>query len=188
MAPIGCHATGKGESVRKLEVTSPSAVRVALRHEAAHSAQVRFVHRLHSLLLVSTGRSCYEVAKAFGDDPRTVERWVREFQQHGIDGLKDRPHRGRPCALTDADMSQLSIAVEAAPRELGYASDLWSHQLLRQEVLRRCGLELSVRHCQRLLTRLGMSVRVVADSAASEPSRVDPPTDGVKPDSGARSV
>ena len=76
--------------MHKLEITTPATVQAALRHEGEHSPQTRFVHRLHCLLLVGTGRSCYEVAEVFGDDPRSVERWVHEFQQHGVEGLREK--------------------------------------------------------------------------------------------------
>ena len=53
---------------------TPATVKAALWHEGEHSPQSRFVHRLHCLLLVGTGQSCYQVAKVFGDDPRSIER------------------------------------------------------------------------------------------------------------------
>ena len=136
--------------MHKLDVTTPAAVQAALRHEGEHSPQSRFVHRLHCLLLVGTGRSCYEVAEVFGDDPRSVERWVREFQQHGIDGLREKPHPGRHATLADAQMRQLAVALKSVPRELGYAADAWNSKVLRAEILRRFGVTLSARHCRRL--------------------------------------
>ena len=136
--------------MHRLEVATPEAVQAALRHEAKRSPQSRFLHRLHCLLLVGTGRSCYEVAGVFGDDPRSVERWVREFQQHGIEALREKPHPGRQATLADAQMRQLELALKSVPRELGYAADVWSNKLLRAEILRRFGVTLSARHCQRL--------------------------------------
>lgn len=144
--------------MRKLEVTSPAEVQAALRHEGEHSPQSRFVHRLHCLLLVGTGRSCYQVAEVFGDDPRSVQRWVREFQQHGIEGLREKPHPGRQATLADAQMRQLALALKSVPRVLGYAADVWSNQLLRAEILRRYGVTLSARHCQRLFRNLCQSL------------------------------
>ena len=143
--------------MHKLEITTPAAVQAALRHEGEHSSQSRFVHRLHCLLLVGTGRSCYEVAEVFGDDPRSVERWVREFQQHGIEGLREKAHLGRHATLADAQLQQLAVALKSVPRELGYAADAWNSKLLRAEILRRYGVTLSGRHCQRLFRILQQS-------------------------------
>ena len=143
--------------MHKLEITTPAAVQAALRHEGEHSPQSRFVHRLHCLLLVGSGRSCYQVAEVFGDDPRSVERWVREFQQHGIEALKEKPHTGRHATLADAQMRQLALALMSVPRELGYAVDVWNNKLLRAEILRRFDVTLSARHCQRLFRNLCQS-------------------------------
>lgn len=136
--------------MHRLEVTSSAAMRAALRNEGKHSPQSRFVHRLHCLLLVGTGQSCYQVAEVFGDNPRSFERWVCEFQQHGIDGLREKQHPGRQATLADAQMQQLALALKGVPRELGYAENVWNNQLLRAEILRRFGVALSARHCQRL--------------------------------------
>ena len=140
--------------MQKLEVTTSAAIQAALRHEGEHSPQARFVHRLHCLALVGAGRSCYEVAAVFGDDPRSVERWVREFQQFGIEALREKPHPGRHATLADAQMRQLALALKSVPRELGYAADVWNSKLLRAEIARRYGVTLSARHCQRLFRSL----------------------------------
>ena len=143
--------------MHKLEITTPTALQAALRHESEHSPQSRFVHRLHCLLLVGAGRSCYEVGKVFGDDPRSVERWVHEFQQHGVEGLREKPHPGRHATLADAQMHELALALMDAPRWLGYAPAVWTNKLLRTEILRRYGVKMSVRNCQRLFRVLQQS-------------------------------
>lgn len=140
--------------MHKLEVTSTATIQATLRHEDKLSPQSRFVHRLHSVLLVGAGRSCYEVAEVFGDSPRSLERWVRKFQQHGVEGLRDRPHTGRHAALTDVQMRQLALVIKSDPGELGYAPDVWNNKLLRAEILHRFGVTTSVRHCQRIFRRL----------------------------------
>ena len=137
--------------MHKLEVTTPAAVQAALRQEGEHSPQSRFVHRLHCLALVGAGQSCYEVAAVFGDDPRSIERWVRKFQQFGIEALREKPHPGRHAILGDAQMRRLALALKSVPREMGYAAEVWNSMLLRAEIARRYGMTLSARHCQRLL-------------------------------------
>ena len=136
--------------MHKLEITTPGAIREALRQEGEHSSQSRFVHRLHCLVLVGSGTSCYEVATAFGDDPRSVERWVHEYEQFGIEALKEHPHPGRHSILTHAQMQDLEAAFDGVPGEQGPAADAWTGKLLRAEILRRFGVKLSARHCQRL--------------------------------------
>ncbi len=140
--------------MHKLEVTKPSAVQVALRYESEHSPQSRFLHRLHCLLLVGRGQSCYEVAEVFGDDPRSVERWVHKFQLQGVEGLRDKPHTGRNASLDDVQMRELAVVLTHVPRNLGYAADVWNSQLLRAEIFCRFGVNMSARHSLRLFRTL----------------------------------
>ncbi len=148
--------------MQRLKVTSPDEVQAALRQEGARSPQSRFVHRLHCLLLVGKGQSCCEVARVFGDDPRSVERWVHEFHSHGIDGLREKPHSGRHAKLSNLQMEELALAVDSPPHELGYAAIAWTNKLLRWEIERRFGVMLSVRHSQRMLISLRPSMPCAA--------------------------
>jgi transposase len=145
--------------LRKLAIGASEPITAALRQEVARSPQSRFAHRLHCIALVAAGKSCYEVARAFGDDPRSVERWVRGFQQFGIDALRDKPHTGRHASLTEYQMRQLRLALATAPRDFGYAADAWSDNLLRREILRQFDITLSLRHCRRLFMVLDPSHR-----------------------------
>lgn len=139
--------------MRRFEVKTQEVLRRALLLEGRH-AQSRFVHRLHCVRLVGAGQSCYGVAAVFGDHPRTVQRWVREFQQFGIEGLKEKPHPGRHATLADTQMRALELVLKCQPRELGYAVPEWNSNSLRAEILRRFSVSLSRRHCQRLLRML----------------------------------
>ena len=143
--------------MHKLEVTHPDVVQAALRHEAAHSPQWRFAHRLHCVLLVGAGRSCYEVAALFGDDPRSIERWVHEFQQFGIEALREKPHGGRHGILTTTQMRELELVLQNGPRERGDGAEVWNRALLRAEILQRFGVSMSARQCGRLFKRLARS-------------------------------
>lgn len=137
----------------KLAVTAPELLRDALKDAGLHSPQSRFLHRLHCLMLVALGSSCCEVARLFGDDPRSVERWVHRFQRRGVVGLKDESRPGRHTRLGEADIRELELALAASPRELGYAQAAWSARLLRAEIRRRFAVDFSQRHCQRILQR-----------------------------------
>src|SRR5689334_13821098 len=55
--------------------------------------EVRF--RAHILLLLADGHSWATVATVLFCSSRTIDRWVKRFQQEGIDGLAGQK-RGRP--------------------------------------------------------------------------------------------
>lgn len=53
------------------------------------------VRRAHAILLVSEGKSLAETARIVGVGRRIVRLWVSRFTEKRIEGLKDRPGRGR---------------------------------------------------------------------------------------------
>ena len=137
--------------MRKLQLTDTDVVKALLRSETRRSPQATFAHRLHCVALVGAGLGCDEIAAAFGDDLRSVQRWVRRFQQAGAEGLVDTPHSGRPASLDETQMRQLRLAIAAPPQAFGHAGAVWSGEILRLEILRRFGVTHSKRHCARLL-------------------------------------
>ncbi len=66
------------------------------------------------LLLLAEGLSVVQVATMVGSTRRFVYKWATRFQQHGIDGLADKPGRGRRPGLTTPAKGQ-----QASSRQKG---------------------------------------------------------------------
>ena len=137
--------------MHRLPLPDSGLLRSALAAQVKRSRELRLMHRLHAVLLVSLGRSCYEVAHWFGQDPRSVERWVHAFVDSGAAGLRDHDRCGRPARLSTQQRLQLESELEAAPAACGYAHPLWSGKLLVRHLESHYGVTLSLRVCQRLL-------------------------------------
>ena len=114
------------------------------------SAELRYSHRLHAVLLVGTGINCYQVAEWFGDNARSIESWVSAYNLLGVDGLKCQPGAGRPGRLTAAQSAQLARDLASAPDSPG-RQQCWSGKRLALHLERQFGVTLSLRRCQRLL-------------------------------------
>jgi transposase len=140
--------------VHKLTLASAPRLRELLRSVVSASDEQRFLHRLHCALLVAEGRSCYEVARWFGEDPRTVERWVHALDMNGIEGLKEHHAGGRPARISAGLLESLTLDLCEAPDRAGYPEPAWSGRLLKRLLEDRYGIKLSPRQCQRLLRRL----------------------------------
>jgi hypothetical protein len=72
--------------MRKLEIQDAVVMQLAIREEINRSEEARYDHRLHGLLLVSSGRSCNEVGTLFGEAATTVQRWVAASKSPGLLG------------------------------------------------------------------------------------------------------
>lgn len=145
--------------MRKLEIKDADIIRIAVQQEILRSEESRYDHRLHGIMLVCSGFSCSEVAELFGHSPRTVQYWVRRFEESGFAGLEDIPRPGRPAVMDKTIHQGLGKDLRLSPRELGYTQNLWDGKLLSHHLAQRFGVNLGVRQCQRLFRQMGFRRR-----------------------------
>jgi transposase len=148
-----------GSKMQKLTLKDNELMHIAIQQEIARSDESRYDHRLHGLLLVSQGYSCYDVADLLGQDPRTIERWVKRFDNRGFGGLHEGEHPGRPTRLGTEDCLKVETDLRRSPRDFGYGQNLWDGKLLAHHLALHYDLTLGVRQCQRLFGQFGFRQR-----------------------------
>lgn len=159
--------------MRKLAIADADVMRLAIQQEIARSDESRYDHRLHGLLLVAGGHSCPQVAEWFGEDRRTVQRWVTRFETHGLTGLRDGARSGRPATLNATQWAALGRDLRREPQAFGHPGHLWDGKQLSAHLRRRYGVELGVRQCQRLFGPMGFRLRKPRPQVAqSDPAKV----------------
>jgi transposase len=57
---------------------------------------------------IKNGANNTQTARNLHISRRIVNDWIKRFYEHGLDGLKEKPHSGRPCNLNEQQLSQLS--------------------------------------------------------------------------------
>ena len=87
----------------------------------------RDVKRARIVLLAAEGRSTRSIAEEVGVQPRIVSNWRRRFAEHGLGGLKDRPHGGKKPIYGKATNKRI-LALLDQPAPHGYAR--WTGSLL----------------------------------------------------------
>jgi len=145
--------------MRRLQIQDAEIMRIALQQEILRSEESRYDHRLHGVLLVCSGRSCYETAQLLGRSSRTIEYWVARFERSGFAGLQDRDRSGRPSALDESMRGAIGQDMRESPRALGYEQNLWDGKLLSHHLAYEYGVLLGARQCQRLFRSLGFRRR-----------------------------
>ena len=140
--------------MRRLTLGSPSSLRELIHALLKTPCEPHFLHRLHCVLLIAEGRSCYEVARWYGWDPRTIEHWVRALGPRGVEGLAEHHGGGRPTRLSGELEQRLSLELREPPNAVGYAEREWTGRLLAFHLAASYGTMLSPRQCQRMLRRL----------------------------------
>ena len=159
--------------MRKLEIADPEVMRIAIQQEISRSDESRYDHRLHGLLLVAGGQSCQQVAELFGEDRRTVQRWVKRFESHGLEGVREGERSGRPATLDANQWAALGRDLRRDPGAFGLTGHLWDGKLLSEHLRQRYDVTLGVRQCQRIFTQMGFRLRKPRPQVAqSDPVKV----------------
>ena len=145
--------------MKRIHISEPEYVILALQDEIRRSDESRYDHRLHGVLLVAQGLSCTKVALLLGDAPRTVAYWVHRFEVEGLAGLADGDRPGRPRRLSNEQLEQVSGALRKTPSDFGLSGNLWDGKTLSEFVAKRWGVTLGVRQSQRLFRQFGFRLR-----------------------------
>jgi len=95
------------------------------------------------LLAVDAKMTAPQMAKIVRQDEQTVRRWLKRFNQEGINGLYDEPKSGAPRRVTDAYRARLLVIVRQRPRSLEQPYSLWTLQRLVDFMAEETGLRFS---------------------------------------------
>ena len=145
--------------MRKLSVEDGEDMVIALQNEISRSPESRYDHRLHGVLMVAKGMSCYGASGILGNSPRTVEYLVKQFNNRGLISLLDRPRTGRPSRISDEIMEKIDQDLRQDPHDFGYKQNVWDGILLRQHLRDHYGIDMGVRQCQNIFHTLGFRLR-----------------------------
>ena len=140
--------------MRRLSIADARLSEQVIWREILRSRESRYDHRLHGVLSVCRGLSCYETAAVWGRSPRSVEHWVKRFENRGLSGLLEKGRPGRAPSLSSAEAARLQRQLLGDPVRCGWPERRWTGPLLKLHLARGYGRALSLRQCQRLLRKL----------------------------------
>ena len=121
-----------------------------LEQQIRQSSEQRLGHKLHAVLLRKRGMEYPELAKWLGESTRTLARWVRAYNMHGLAGLQEK-QSGRPMRLTREQRDEVIEAINKGPRSVGRAATAWTGNDLADWINRRWGVRLHDRQCRRMI-------------------------------------
>lgn len=139
--------------MKALTLSDASTIILGLQDEIRRNPESRYDHRLHAVLLVAQGMNCCRVAPLLGDAPRTVEYWVRRFEQKGLAGLQEGQRSGRPPRLSPQQVAEAQAALRRQPSDFGLSGNLWDGKTLAAYIERAYGVQLGARQCRRFFRK-----------------------------------
>ena len=145
--------------MKQLTVKDAVHMQIAIQQEIQRSEESRYDHKLHGVLLVANGYDGYQVAEMFGQNPTTVQRWVKRFNTSGFAGLMDGERTGRPTLLTEKQWEQLGEDLRKPPEVFHYMQAFWDGRLMSQHIHKKYKVQIGIRQCQRIFNQLGFRLR-----------------------------
>jgi len=110
-------------SLREL---TPEECKTIDRWQHARTVSERLRQRASIIALLADGQHAPARAAQLQVDDETVRRWLKRFNEQGLEGLKERPRSGRPATSTQ---EQVSVIIETAlckPEQLGQSFGSWT--------------------------------------------------------------
>lgn len=145
-----------------------------LRSFARRERDGRVSARLLALANALDGLPREAAAKLAGMTGQTLSDWVHRYNAAGVEGLRDRPRRGRACALDEGRQAALKALVLRGPNLECCGCVAWRARDLCALVEERFGVRYGESGMLRLLKGLDLSwqktrpVHPAADPKAQE--------------------
>src|SRR5919106_3223798 len=113
--------------------------------------------RFEAFGLLSRGLTEAEVARQVGVHRQSVNRWAKQIEEQGAEGLKKAGRAGRKSRLSEADLKRLESELKRGPAALGYETNLWTLERVAELIERDFGVKYHPGHVRWLLGKLGWS-------------------------------
>jgi transposase len=128
-----------------------------LRRLARLERDGRVAARLLALANALEGLPREEAARLAGMTGQTLGDWVHRYNREGVEGLRDRPRPGRPCALDEGQQAALKALILRGPDLTRDGCVAWRLRDLCVLVERRFGRRYSETGMLRLAKGLDLS-------------------------------
>ena len=94
-----------------------------IRHDRYHHPHPRVQRKMEVLWLKSLGLTHADIAEFADVSPRSVQRYLDEYQEGGLDRIRRLGWQGKPCALDEHQPSLEDYFIEHPPRSAREAQE-----------------------------------------------------------------
>lgn len=143
-------------SRKKLTVSKMSAeeIKQLLRKDEKYMVGVR----LYAIYQIATGAVSRDLEKIYNVSFKAVCNWVHEFNENGLDGLKDKPKSGRKPKLSKEALDSIkSLVLNDDPSNYNYNTSTWTGPILIDYISKNYGVTYKKAQIYNILKSLGLS-------------------------------
>jgi transposase len=145
--------------MKALTLSHPTVTRDILLRKADETPGAWIGIRIAGLLLILSGWKSTQVAELFGLTRWSVVKWIRKANSGGVEMVNDRVRSGRPSHFDENVMKKLDEALSKSPQDFGISRAQWDGMVFVEYLKKTHHIEIHVRHAQRLIKKLGYSLR-----------------------------
>jgi len=114
--------------------------------------------RLMALIQIKKGLSSRQLEELYYKSHSRFCAWVKSFNNHGIEGLKNKPKSGRKSLLTIEQKKELSSVLQNnRPEDFKFNSATWNGPLIKEFILQRFGIDYKKAQVYNILKTLGFT-------------------------------
>ncbi len=117
----------------------------------------KFQHKVEMVNLVLGGMTPSALSEFVRESKNTITLWVKTADEKGFEALRVKKQTGRPAKLASEDIVSIrAVLEEDDPQKYGY--NVWDGPSLSAYILKKYGVALGVRQCQRIFHNLGFAL------------------------------
>jgi transposase len=145
-----------GKPVLKVLRKNPEEIRELLNS----SPDLLLATRLNMVYHVAKGHSSREVAKWYAVSFKQVVNWVHRFEERGIEGLENRPGRGRKPYITNGDLEKIKrMILEKSPLDYGVKAKKWSGPIILRIIKEKYYIDYKPTQAYKLIEKMGLQFK-----------------------------
>ncbi len=143
-----------GRPVLKVKGYTPEEIRVLFRKDERYGIGIR----LYAVYQVSLGQPSRNLEELYNTSFKQITNWVHRFEEEGIEGLKDKPGRGRHNRLSEEQRASLQKLLKtASPLDYGYNTATWTGPLLIDWIKNHYDVEYKKVQIYNIIRQLGFT-------------------------------
>jgi transposase len=114
--------------------------------------------RLYAVFQVSLGKPPRQLEEVYNTSFKQIHNWVHRFEEEGLEGLKDKPGRGRQPRLSPEQQQEVSALLEQQTPSLhGYNTETWTGPLLIDWIRKNYNIQFKKAQIYNIAKQLGFT-------------------------------
>ena len=143
-----------GRHVLTVQGYSSDQIRSLFRDDERYTIGIR----LYAVYQVSLGKPSRTLEELYNTSFKQITNWVHQFEREGIEGLRDKPGRGRKSQLSDEQYERLrKVLVDETPENHGFNTVTWTGPLLMEYIKNEFGITYKKAQIYNIIKSLGFT-------------------------------